>query len=387
MIKKFTLFLMLTSLLVNLFTYQVFADEAPTVMLGSASGEMGELVSIPVTLSEAVIFANLSIEIGYDSEALAIREVTPADTSALFTTSQKYTDNPYNLNYNSISNTVMEGTAAVITFEIITEVMGEYEITVDYYKGRNGTYTDGKNVNYDEDFVPLGLSYIGGKITVTGDGKPEPMTVTVGSATGEKGDFVSIPVVLSANTGFANLGIEIGYDKEALVLTSVVPSPEVGATYSPAQTLSANPYNMMWYSNTNTNFSGTLATLTFEIIADNLGEYPVTVDYYKGRNGNFIDGVNVNYDENFDAIELMYASGSVINVIAFDAEFSGDTSIGTVWAALYDEKNVLQCVKSYQPSDKVKVTFDKDVTGAYAKVMWWNDNMKPLCNVKIFYVE
>ena len=177
-------------------------------------------------------------------------------------------------------------------------------------------------MNYDEDFVPLGLSYSGGKITVTGDGKPEPMTVTVGSATGAKGDFVSIPVVLSANTGFANLGIEIGYDKEALVLTSVVPSPEVGATYSPAQTLSANPYNMMWYSNTNTNFSGTLATLTFEIITDKTGEYPVTVDYYKGRNGNFIDGINVNYNENFDGIDLMYTSGSVINVIGFDVEFS-----------------------------------------------------------------
>ena len=387
MIKKFTLFLTLTSLLATLFTCQVFADEAPTVTLGSGSGETGELVSIPVTLSKAVSFANFGIEIGYDSNALAIKEVTPINTGALFVPSQNFTENPYKLTYNSTTNTVMEGTVAVITFEIITEFMGDYEITVDFDKGRNGTYQDGKNVNYDENFVPLGLSYSGGKITVTGDGKPEPITVTVGNATGIKGDFVSIPVVLSENRGFANLGIEIGYDSEALRLTNVEASAEVKATYSAAKNLTVNPYNMTWYSNTNTDFNGTLATLTFEIITHKTGEYPVTVDYYKGRNGNFIDGININYDKDFEAVKLVYASGSVIKVTGFDAEFSGDTNVGTVWAALYDENNVLQCVKSYQPSDRVKVAFDKEVTGTYAKVMWWNDNMKPLCNEKIFYVE
>jgi len=387
MIKKFALFLTLTSLIINLFTFNVFAAETPTVSLGSASGETGDLVSIPVTLSEQINFSNIGIEIGYDSNALAIREVVPAKTTAIYTASQTYADNPYNINYNSVSNTEISGDIAIVTFEILTEVVGDYEITLNYYKGRNGTYKDGINVNYDEDYQPLGLSYKGGRITVTGDGKPEPVTVWADTVKGCKGDEVTINVTLDGNTGFANLGIEIGYNRNELVLKSVTPSGDIKATYLGAEKLTANPYNMTWFSNEDTDYNGILATLTFEVVAEKFGEYPVTVDFYKGRKGNYVDGVNVNYNKDFEDINLEYISGKVENLISCDVEFSLDTNDGTVWAALYDKNNVLQRLVTLKPQPELNITFDKDADGSYVKVMWWNDNMKPVCEAKVISLK
>ena len=72
------------------------------------------------------------------------------------------------------------------------------------------------------------------------------------------------------------------------------------------------PYNMSWDSTSNVKYNGSLATLTFEVRKDaENGEYPITVSYYKGINKNYTDGVDVNYDEDFEPFALNYISGSI----------------------------------------------------------------------------
>ncbi|MBP3362049.1 MAG: hypothetical protein J6N52_14455 [Clostridia bacterium] len=219
-------------------------------------------------------------------------------------------------------------------------------------------------------------------------------SVTVGSASGEKGAVVEIPVVLAGNKGFSCIGIEIGYDKNALKLTAVTAGTGIGATFTKAQYYTANPYNMSWDSAENVAFNGTLATLTFEITAEQAGTYPITVDYYKGRNGNYVDGNNVNYDENFEPLGLTYTNGSVtvtkesggggmtVSGISFGVTLSGDTSVGFVRAALYDANGALKSLKEYPAAQNVNVVFDPGAAGAYAKIMWWNDNMQPMCDAQ-----
>ena len=398
--KKFTSFLILAVIFVNMFAVSAFAEAAPSVTVGNATGETGTTVEIPVILENNKGFSSLGIEIGYDKTALRLTNVVASTgTGATFTKAQDFTVNPYNMGWDSATNTNFNGTLATLTFEIIANVNGDYPVTVDYYKGRNGNYVDGNNVNYDENFDPLELTYTSGKITVTGNDEPvtEAPSVTVGNATGKKGDIIEIPVVLENNKGFSSLGIEIGYDKTVLRLTNVVANTGTGATFTKAQDFTVNPYNMGWDSATNTNFNGTLATLTFEIIANVNGDYPVTVDYYKGRNGIYIDGNNVNYDENFEPLGLEYVSGNVrvqkvssggsggsmsVSGISFSVSLDGDTSTGTVWAAIYDSNGKLNAVMQYQAADTVNVVFDVGVTGAYVKIMWWNDNMQPMCEAQ-----
>ena len=397
--KKITSFLILAVIFVNMFAVSAFAEAAPSVTVGSATGETGTTVEIPVVLSNNTGFSSLGLEIAYDETALTLTNVVASSsTGATFTKAQAFTVNPYNMSWDSASNTTFNGTLVTLTFEIIATVNGDYPVSVDYYKGRNGNYVDGNNVNYDENFEPLGLEYVSGKVTVTGNDDPvtESPSITVGTATGKKGDTVEIPVVLANNTGFSSLGIEIGYDETVLSLTNVVASSSTGATFTKAQDFTVNPYNMSWDSASNTTFNGTLATLTFEIISNNAGTYPITVDYYKGRNGNYVDGNNVNYDENFEPLGLEYVSGDVrvvkvssggggsmsVSGISFSVSLDGDTSIGTVWAAIYDSNGRLNAIKQYPAADTVNVVFDVGVTGAYVKIMWWNDNMQPMCEAQ-----
>ena len=222
-------------------------------------------------------------------------------------------------------------------------------------------------------------------------------TVAVGKAEASKGDTIEIPIILSGNSGFADMGIEIGYNSDIMTLIKVVPNSDVGCTFTPAQTYSVNPYNMGWSNTVNITYNGTLATLTFKI-ADNAasGTYPITVDYYKGRNGNYADGDDVNYNENLEPLGLTYANGSitvkssggsssgsmVVSGISFSVKLSGDTGVGNVYAAIYDTNGKLKNLKQYPAADIVKIEFDAGITGAYVKIMWWDDNMKPMCEAQ-----
>ena len=68
--------------------------------------------------------------------------------------------------------------------------------------------------------------------------------VKVSSVTASAGNTVNVTVDLSGNKGFANLGIQVGYDASNLTLTSVTNNASVGATYTGAQSTTANPYNI-----------------------------------------------------------------------------------------------------------------------------------------------
>lgn len=219
-------------------------------------------------------------------------------------------------------------------------------------------------------------------------------TITAGNAEGKAGETVEIPIMLSNNTGFADIGVEIGYDNTALKLIKVTENSSVGTTFMGAQELTVNPYNMGWKSNYNNAYNGNLATLTFEIITDSAGVYPIMVDYYKGRNGNYKDGNNVNYDENFVPLGLRYVDGSItvkkkgssgsmsVGGISFDISLGGDADVGTVWAATYDSDGKLNDLKKYPAAESVKVALDVEETDDYVKIMWWNE-MEPMCRGRV----
>lgn len=133
-----------------------------------------------------------------------------------------------------------------------------------------------------------------------------------GTASGKPGDSVEISLSLSECPGFANIGIEVSYDRENLTLTNAAGSNSVGAVFVPSQSTAVYPYVMTWNSISNVIYSGTLATLTFKINdSAPCADYPVYISYQKGINGNYKDGSNVNYDEKFNSLGLEYSNGTI----------------------------------------------------------------------------
>ena len=132
-------------------------------------GKAGETVRVPVILEKNPGFADLSIEIDYDSSVVALTDVQPnKEVGSTFTPSQSYAVKPYMLNWiNEEGNNTFNGVLAVLTFTIKQDApLGSYPITVDYYHGITGDNIDGEDVNYNKDWKRVPLDYRSGKLIV-----------------------------------------------------------------------------------------------------------------------------------------------------------------------------------------------------------------------------
>lgn len=183
--------------------------------------------------------------------------------------------------------------------------------------------------------------------------------VSVSSERCRAGNTVDVVISLSENTGFANLGLEISYDT-AMTLVAVTANSNVGATFTKAQSLDVYPYNIGWDSVSNNDYNGELVTLTFEIPEDMCaGEYSVDVDFYKGRNGDYKDGVSVNYDENENPLFLEYNSGCITVFDYIPGDINGD---GTVTNK--DGTALLRYLAGWELENIIEEALDVDGDGA-----------------------
>lgn len=184
----------------------------------------------------------------------------------------------------------------------------------------------------------LGHNYVNGTCTRCSAkdpnaAEPDPNTavVSVVPVRGKAGQTVEVAVTLENNPGFSDLSLEIGYDADVIELTKVTPNSAVGCIFTTSQQLTQLPYRLNWVNGTeDSTFTGTLVTLTFQIKdSAELGSYPVTVSYYKGKYGNNIDGEDVNYNQNGSRVPIIYVNGSVTVYSYTPGDLNGDGRINS----------------------------------------------------------
>lgn len=303
-------------------------EKRSVVYMTNAVACADDIVELQLVIDGNNGFVNLGLEIEYDKSVMTLMSVEGnPDVGATCTTAQNIDAVPYNIGWDSTENVYFNGTLATFVFRVKSNAYKDKQMVyVDYYKGRNGNYIDGASVNYDEYDNPLNLTYEPGCIMINepvsppnsggsggGGGIPEDSVAAMLSTNVAKpGETVDINLELYNNTGFANLGFEIDYDSSIMSLVSANGNPSVGATFTSAQTVGTKPYNLGWDSVSNVYFNGTLATLTFRIADDApVGFYTLQLSYYKGRNGNYVDGDSVNYDENENPVCIRYIHGCI----------------------------------------------------------------------------
>ena len=217
--------------------------------------------------------------------------------------------------------------------------------------------------------------------------------VSVQTVSATAGDEVSVTVTLSGNTGFSDLSIELDYDPAILTLVRAE-QEALTSNCLKSQNLTDRPYSLIWLSGTSLCTSnGTLATLTFRISEDApSGDTPVSVSFYKGRQGNYEDGVNVNYqmdkNENQTPLRLTYASGSVRVKAMPDTEVT--VSLGGRQAALSARHPMTGqiYIASYTGEGRMLGVSIREAAGtvsavpasgaAYVRLMWL-DGCRPVC--------
>lgn len=183
--------------------------------------------------------------------------------------------------------------------------------------------------------------------------------ISADSIRANAGDTVDIKLSISNNKGFSSLGIEVDYDSNVMELINAA-GGNVGGSFTTAQTLAAKPYNMQWDSASNITYNGDLATLTFKMKDDiENGEYPITVTSYRGKNGDYVDGEDINYDADFTPLVLGYINGAVTVIPMYTpGDINGDGKVNNK-----DATYILRYLANWEQEAVITQALDVDGSG------------------------
>ena len=209
--------------------------------------------------------------------------------------------------------------------------------------------------------------------------KPAPdgvMPVRLDSVCARPGNTVQVRLMLDENPGFANLSLVIGYDADVMTLMKVE-NKVSGTEYTGSQTLTADPYMLTWNSVRDCTASGTLAILTFQIKnTAAYGVYPISVSFYQGRDQDYTDGVDVNYDQTGQPLPLLYVGNSAEIRSYIPGDINGDGRVDS-----RDVLNLLRHLSGWDGITVVKEALDvngdgksnfRDVTALLQYIAGWD---------------
>ena len=208
--------------------------------------------------------------------------------------------------------------------------------------------------------------------------------ITIGNILASQGETVDVPITISGNTGIAGAVIKITYDENLVFNGATSGSAFSSLTFTPPNDLSIKPVTLLWDGIDSDNTNGTIAILSF-IVPNKSGTFNISANY---DNGGIYDGdlndINVKITNGKITVSggaYIIASGkSPINI-----QLQSENSInGIVLVGLYDNKNNLIELKTYNAGSTITAYTENANKAAYAKVMWWNSMslMNSMCDAK-----
>ena len=147
-------------------------------------------------------------------------------------------------------------------------------------------------------------------------------TISVGSATGQAGTTVNVPIALKNNPGIISMMLQVQYDSSTLTLVGCTDSGNLGTAYH-NQDFSMMPYVLSWGDDTATadnTYNGEIVVLHFQIkegTAD--GNYPVSVRYS-------LDDMDI-YNSSFEPVSFATVSGGVKVSAVRIGDVNGDQKV------------------------------------------------------------
>ena len=261
-------------------TVSVQNEAPPTAIItvGNATAQSGDTVTLPVSISENPGFAGFTFTIT-GAEGLTLKDITKG--SLLQSADGMFTKNvaQNRINWTSSDNVTGDGELMVLTFEVSETAANEnYAVAVEL--------KDGKPTNFaNADETPVAVSFTPGTVSVQNEAPPTTI-ITVGNATAQSGDTVTLPVSISENPGFAGFTFTItgaeGLTLKDITKGSLLQSADGMFTKNVAQ----NRIN--WTSSDNVTGDGELMVLTFEVSETAANEdYAVAVELKAGKPTNF----------------------------------------------------------------------------------------------------
>ena len=292
------IFVMLLSLVIMLLMCcpAFAANNQPTISVGNVSGEVGDTVSVDISVSNNPGIIALKLKLQYDTEYLSLKSVQDAGLmgSKNYTFGNNITAVPFVLWWEdglSSENYTADGTLATLTFEIISSpANNKAEISI--------SLDSGSTFNYDLDDVAFDTK--SGFVTIGSDDPQPPIienpTIKIESKSAAVGSTVEVPIMILNNPGIIAIKMRIQYNTDYLRLINAHDEGLLGAGNSLfSNNISAVPYALSWEDGLaadNYTNDGIVATLTFEVLsvpANGKTEIAVSLDNSSTFNYNLDD--------------------------------------------------------------------------------------------------
>jgi hypothetical protein len=187
------------------------------------------------------------------------------------------------------------------------------------------------------------------------------VSVSLGSANAKAGDTVTVSVNLNSNPGIISLGLDVSYDTSKLKLTGVTDKGVLNG-WSGAGDYSGSSYRLFWSDDlvkTNNSATGTVATLTFQVLDGFSDSTSVSVSP--------VSGSTYDYDLNDVSVS---ASGGKIN--ASTAPTSSTTTT-TKKATSTTKKSTTTTTKRYSTTTSSYDDIDLTETESYTDYFDFTD--------------
>ena len=268
----------------------------PTITIASVSGERGETVTLPVTITNNPGFSAMIVKLNYN----------PDDLTFVSTTLTQGLPGQFSATANGWSwvtspDFTADGVYATITFTVNDNAtFGDHPVSI---SARLGDIS-----NYDEDDVIFTM--VDGNVNVPDTSAVTP-TMTVGSVSGALGETVTLPVSIADNPGFNTFVLDVNYDKDNLTFTGAALVQGISGQLS-----SSNKDKISWINGSDYTGNGNFMTISFVINSDASEgtTFPVSLSYTSGNLSNY-DESDVDIDMvagSVTVLQHVHAYGSVV---------------------------------------------------------------------------
>ena len=266
------------------------------VEIGKATGNTGDIVTVPVTMANVAKVGNVgtfNFYVGYDATQLKAESVTAGDIvkNAAVNFSTQIKDGT--ISFVFLDNTIGDEliTADGVLANIKFKVVGTKDTVTTVKFNDGGAFGDGNMAKISK------VAFTNGNVTIKGEDIVIPtddLVVKIGSAAGKKGDVIKLPVTMANVAKVGNVGtfnFYVGYDKALLKATKVEAGEIVkNAAVNFSSQIKDGSLSFVFLDNTIGDelitADGVLAYITFEV----LGAYKQTTPVIFNEGGAFGDG-------------------------------------------------------------------------------------------------
>lgn len=262
--KKTASIFLTVLIIISLMSTAARASTQTTIVVESVSGEIGDIVSVDISIENNPGLIAMRMYVNYDSTVL---ELTEAVDSNIFGTGHSFfgkdiTADPYTLMWEDAlasDNYTQDGNLATLYFKVLSAPKtGETEIKVEIDKG--------STINVDLDEVAFdvenGSVFVKGATVAESEVYADDMSVNVG-------ETFEVPVYIKNNPGMIAMKMSVSYDSEKLKLIGARNGVVFGSSTAYfGKDLTANPYTLLWedaLTEENYDEDGILFTLIFEL--------------------------------------------------------------------------------------------------------------------------